>query len=415
MMGANTTMFTRARVLTKPLRNLRFWLALPLVIAGAVVLWHYPRAPRVVIPAERICWHLAFAPDGTKLAFLDREAGLSPAVAQVVVCDTATGAVLHRFDGSIQLYPSKLVFSPDGASLGLVDAGSVLKWDLNTGRLVAQYDQPVWSHDPDYYRGREILFSPEGRWLLHIVHEGRVYDVETGEIVRDYHEDWPDRSLTAFGGCVVAFVDGQVKTFNVLTGAEVGTFATAVKGKSMAGNVWLFSPDGSHGVYFDNQHQWVVCDGVQGPSCAWQIDFDWMPVDDGCCLSADHRFLAVALGHTPHNVFDEVRQQLSGSCAIHVLDTATGAPVGAPIPGARRCYFAPDGKTLAVADGRDQTVALWDWPSPSRRPQLLILAALAVLLFGVLGYRRRRRPGAAPTDTRGTRPSASTVAPETVR
>src|SRR5262249_12841277 len=141
-----------------------------------------------------------------------------------------------------------------------VDAGAVTRWDLDAGRLVARYDHATWSHDPDHYHGREILFSPAGRWLAHDVYEGRVYDVETGRVVSNYAERWPDRNYAAHGGRVAAGVRGEVKTFDALTGGEVGTFPATVGPGRMSRTAFTFSPDGTHALYFTDR--WVVVDAA---------------------------------------------------------------------------------------------------------------------------------------------------------
>lgn len=366
------------------LRYLRLLVALMLGVAVAIAVHHWPASPRAVMQYDQICWHMAFSRDSTKLAALDREAGLNTR-GQIFVWDLATGNLLHRLDNGKTLYASKVVFAPDGQSLGVVDAGTVTKWDLNTGRKVAHYDHASWSHDPEQYYGREILFSPTGRWLAHDVYAGRIYDVETGQVVLDYAERWPDRNLSAQGGRVTALVGGEIKTFDVLTCAEIGTFPATGKRGPMARSAFTCSPDGTCGVYFTDQ--WVVHNAVTGGQCGWGSDLDNM-VD--CCLSADNRFLAVSLAK-PRSTVDGLLMRLLGTRrCVHVFDTATGAQVRQPIRGGCLCCFAPDGKTLAIAS-TDKSIALWDWPPPPRWPLTLALAVPTMLLSYGLGRWWSRR------------------------
>src|SRR5436309_1543240 len=139
----------------KSLPGLRTWITLALGAAVAVVAYHWPPASRASLQAEYLCWHLAFSPDGTQLALLDREAGLD-AVGQILVWDVTTGALRHLLPNGKKRYPSQVAFAPDGKALGVVDAGAVTQWDLTTGQLVAHHDHATWSHDPDRYPGREI-------------------------------------------------------------------------------------------------------------------------------------------------------------------------------------------------------------------------------------------------------------------
>ena len=138
--GAVGLLFFRLRETVKSLKCLRFWIVLSLGIAVALVAYHWPASPRAVMHYDYSCWHFAFSRDSTKLALLDREPGLN-VQSQILVWDVATGKLLHRFDNGTKLYPSKVIFAPDGTSLGIVDAGTVTKWDLNTGRMVANHDR----------------------------------------------------------------------------------------------------------------------------------------------------------------------------------------------------------------------------------------------------------------------------------
>lgn len=368
--------------------RLRFWVALALGLAAAGVAYYWPSAPRAVLRCERICWHFAFSQDSTRLAVLDREAGLN-VPGQVLVWDVATGELLHRWDLGARLYPSRVVFGSDSQTVGLVDAGPISQWNLSTGHVVA-YDHAAWSHDPDH-SNREILLSATGRWLVHDTYEGRVYDVETGEVVQDYHERWPNRSLGVHGGCVVALVNDKVRTFDALNDAQVSTFSTAVMRGTMARNAWTFSADGTHGVYLGNTNEWVVHNAVNGRQCVLSGDFDGMT---DCSFSRDNRLLAVAMYSAPRTPLEVLRRQLRDTrYHVHVFDTTTGAEVCSPIRDGRMAGFAPDGKTLAVA-GWDR-IALWDWPAPSTRWRLMLAlgAAAMALAYGVGWWWSRRRGG----------------------
>jgi WD40 repeat protein len=366
--------------------HLRLWIALALGVAVGFAAYHWPASPRAAMQAEHICWDFVFSHDSTKLALLDREAGLN-ARGQVLVWDVATGDLLQRLDNGRSVFASKVVFAPDDQTLGIMGAGVVTKWDLDTGLMVGHHDHAAWSHDPDHHHGREILFSPEGRWLAHDAHEGRVYEVETGRIVKDYQARWPDRSRSAQGGSVAALVNGEIKTFDVLTGAEVGVFPTTIQRATMAGSAFTFSADGSQGVFFDKD-RWVVHNGAVGRRCALATNAD--PVLD-CCWSADQRLLAVSLAlPSSGNIWDLLRMGPPRR-RVQVFDTTTGAEVCRPIRNGMKSRFAPDGKTLAVTDGGNG-IALWDWPPPSRWPPALALAAATIMLsYGIGWWRSRRR------------------------
>jgi WD40 repeat protein len=382
----------------KPLTALRVCITLLPAAFVALAAYHWPASRRATLPYDRICWHLAFSGDGTKLAVLDRDAGLN-ASGQVLVWNASSGDLLQRFDYGSRVFPSRVVFAPDGQTLGLVDAGSMIRWDLGTGRKIAEHDHSKWSHDPNHYGGREILFSPAGRWLWHDVYEGRVYDVETGDVVRDYDERWPDRNREAHGGYVAALVDGKVKTFDVLSGAEVGTFPIAAKPGMMARTALTFGADGTHGVYFGNSGQWTVGNGVTGRQALLKIDAGANLHD--CSLSSDHHFVAVSWSNPPANALAALQAwMLDRPLRTNCYDTATGAEIGRPIRGGLMCRFAPDGRTLAVVE-EGQRIALLDWPPPSRWARVIFPTAIAATLslgIGALGTRRRTLGAAAQTN-----------------
>src|ERR1051325_2671401 len=142
----------------------RTWIALLLGIAAAAIAHEWPVSPRAVVECESNCWDLAFSPDSSQIAALEHEPGLNQ-VARIDVCDTATGELRHRIEHGRRVYTRWVVFARDGRSLAVSDAGEVTKWDLDKGQAVARYAHPEWSRDPDHHR--EILFSPDGRWLLH--------------------------------------------------------------------------------------------------------------------------------------------------------------------------------------------------------------------------------------------------------
>jgi WD40 repeat protein len=375
--------------------SLRGGLALALGVAVAFVAYQWPTSPRWVMVCDHAAWHLAFSRDSSKLAVLDREAGLNPR-GQVLVLDVASGKLLHRLDHDSELYPSKVSFSPDGRSLGVVSTGSVTKWDLDAGRVASRYAHAGWLHDADHYYGRELLFSPEGRWLAHDAHEGRVYDVETGRVVQDYLERWPDRNPTAYGGCGAALLDGEVKTFDVLTGAGIGTFPLVVPPGTIGRLGLLFSSDGTHGLYFGDINQWVVFNAVTGRQLGLEVASDWV---EHCCFSEDNRFVAVSSFDPPGSAWRVLPSWLLGSSRrVQVFDTTTGAQIGQSVRGGFTFCFAPDGKSLAMSDG-GREVSLRDWPPPARWPRAVALAALTVgLVYGISGWWNRRRPEKAGRD-----------------
>ena len=156
----------------------------------------------------------------------------------------------------------------------------------------------------------------------------------------------------------------------------------------MARAAFAFSADGTHAVYFRESGQWVVANAVTGRQWPLGTAFDGM---GDCWLSSDNRLLAVSSYYRqPRNAWEGLQSHLLRR-RLHVFDTATGLELCQPIRGGSTACFAPDGKTLAVAD-RDTGLALWDWPPPSPWPRTLALAAATMLgCYGIgFGWSRRR-------------------------
>ncbi len=374
----------------------RLWIAVLLAFVAGVAAYFWPATPRAEMACERNCWHLAFSPDNTKLAALDRDPGLHQ-MAKVQTWDAVTGDLLHRIDLGFRHYPSKIVFSPDSKTVGVLDVGAVTIWDADTGKKIANHAHHTWSADPDHFRSCEILFSPNGDWLLHDAIDGRVYDVKTGEVVHDYHKRWPDRSFGVHGGCGAALVQGEVKTFNVLTGDEIATFKNAKCSAKMSAMAFTFSPDGTRGFYFNGVDQWVCYDAIAERESGLPLDGSDMILTDGILMNRGYLFVAIARQH--RSVWDMLRTEMTGGTFARVFDGTTGAEVGTPFRNGHLCCFTQDGKTLAVGDRRSQ-IAIWDWPPPTRWPVALVVAAIAFALsLGIATWMRRRaEPRKRPVD-----------------
>lgn len=368
----------------------RTWVALLVGVAAGLLTHFWRGSPRLVMHLENTCHNLAFSPDSSKLAATD-EYERPNRKSLVVVWDATTGELLNQFELGWRGRPSKVVFAPDGQTLGIFDAGVVTKLDLVENRVSARYDHAAWSHDPNYYLGRELLFSAEKRWLAHNVFEARLYDVETGQVVRDYAKPWANHVWQVHGGCVPVLYPDKYKTFDVRTGMEIGTFGLTMTDFSLSGGRITFNPDGSHALFISTKDEVVVHNGVGGTQCVLLQGYEWLEWG-GDCWSPDNRFYAGAFYKPAPGPGERLRMWLGGATnAIHVFDTTTGREIMPPIIHCNRCCFSPDMKTLAVAQ-RGGKIALWDLPPPSRWPHVLIAAVLMTLTaFGIGAWCGRRR------------------------
>jgi WD domain, G-beta repeat/PQQ-like domain len=124
------------------------------VPVGQVYLWDVATGKerwRLPGTEPRGIWHLAFSPNGRRLAAADFNRG-------ILLVDVATGRVLRELVSDRKNF-GPLAFSPDGRTLAAGDhRGRIHVWELATGGLRRKFSA----------RGEPILhlaFSPDGRAL----------------------------------------------------------------------------------------------------------------------------------------------------------------------------------------------------------------------------------------------------------
>jgi WD40 repeat protein len=113
----------------------------------------------------------AFSPDGQTLAATRSKS--------VLICDAATGRILHDMSGHTKRVDS-VIFSSDGKRIASLGQSQVCLWDAQNGKLVA-----VVKEAPGEVHA--ILFSPDSRSLVVSEAKGmiRVYEASSG---RKQHE-----------------------------------------------------------------------------------------------------------------------------------------------------------------------------------------------------------------------------------
>ena len=128
--------------------------------AGDVKLWNVSTKENVAtLSGHRAVGSVAFSPDGTTLASgggIARSGNTTRYDLRVILWDVATGtniAVLEGHKGSI----SSVAFSPDGTTLASVDRSDMLKlWDVATGTNIATFENAG---------SRSVAFSSDGMTL----------------------------------------------------------------------------------------------------------------------------------------------------------------------------------------------------------------------------------------------------------
>ena len=259
-----------------------------------------------------------------------------------------------------------LAVSHDGRwlAVGEWDGGGLSIWDLHTRQKVGQPpagNGAVWAA----FSPREPLLAFSGsfkneqaQWTQHL----RLWNPNTGSVRADLQLD---------GWCIgLAFSgDGQsllTSTWGPKGQLTVWHVADATKQRSIPAPQTSWGPPVT-GIPFaaaaDLSAAAVAPDGAYGVIDLITGKQRWSNRDPvgtvtSMTFSPDGRIMAISHGTS---------MGLAES-AIHLLDAATGKPLGPPLEGhlawVGALVFWPDGKTLASASA-DQTIRLWDVSDPS--------------------------------------------------
>jgi WD40 repeat protein len=239
---------------------------------------------------------LAFSPDGKRMFGMNNQN-------QLLLCETATGKVIHRLEGFKRRVQS-LAFSPDGKAIAAGDdagaAGAistVVVWDAASGKERCRMSDPKQG----WVRG--LAFSPDGKLLA---------------------------SATPYHACV----------WDAHTGKRLTELDRRARNR----------------VFFDPSGKRLI---TGGDVCVWDVgakklirgmgqDYNFAEV---AALSPDGKTVASSA------VYDE---------RIRLWDVATGRErlaEGGHLDEVRSVCFSPDGKRIATGSGGDGTIRLWDTAS----------------------------------------------------
>lgn len=300
--------------------------------------------------------HLAFSPDGTRLA--------AGSYDEVRLWDTATHAVLQSQPaGSV----FKLHFSPDSARLFSESQGHVLTWDARSGKPAGKLDT------------RRIVLSSDGKQMTMTAGtDVKLVDVATGAVERSHPGD---RSWFLQGGRLVTMpFQGPVHLWDTATGNLLAKGVEDRKGDVAA---VAFSPDGKHlaaGLSDATIRRWDTATGALLAPIQGHIDrvtaLAYSP--DGKLLatgSADwsvrlldaatgdlqrklplHSSPVVSIAFSP----DGKLMATSSTDAVRVYETSTGVlkRLLEVLPGSGSSVaFSPDGKFVVAGSGPK----VWHW------------------------------------------------------
>ncbi|MGE5378255.1 MAG: PQQ-binding-like beta-propeller repeat protein, partial [Bacteroidota bacterium] len=325
-----------------------------------------------VVPPPNQVEHLAFSPDGSRIALAGRD-GL------VTLLDAASGVQLLQLAGHNK-FIFRFAFRPEGKELASADQdGTVKIWSLEAGREVLTI--PVDGN------GRMAL-SPDGRLIATVSADLlNVYDSANGRIV--FEKQIPDAGMTALAfspnGTELATggSDYMVRIWNTTSGdtaqeiqideANVRAIAYHPSGKTFA----VAGLDGIISV-FDSRDQRKILswDAKAGQITALSYSPDGAYLGVGTADINDVKIFEAATGkiarslqgHTGNPLSiayssDGTRLVTSGrDFTAKIWDAASGKEQiilrghTSTVTSAR---FSPDG-TLIATSSRDGTIRLWD-------------------------------------------------------
>jgi WD40 repeat protein/serine/threonine protein kinase/DNA-binding XRE family transcriptional regulator len=169
-------------------------------------------------------WGLAFSPDGqTALSDATENLLTEAAVPSMRLWDLGTGEEIRRFEGHSD-FIADFAFAPDGrrALSGSWADGSLILWDLETGRMLNKWD----------YEPSRIVISPDGRTALfdnaYLPWDVILLDLETGEEIHrleGHNTGIYSVAINPQGGVALSGdASGEIRVWDLVTGELLDRF-----------------------------------------------------------------------------------------------------------------------------------------------------------------------------------------------
>jgi eukaryotic-like serine/threonine-protein kinase len=314
------------------------------------------------IPKRNASLHLAFSPDGSKLATSDW--AIRGGAAPVTLWDVATGTRLGQYPGHCDRV-ADLRFAADGRSLAIAAGPTIRCWFLDR----ESESPPLAGHNDEAW---SVAFSPDGEVLASGSDDDddpetiKLWDPTTGRLIRG----WPGgRGTTA----ALAFsLDGRtlasahladqdnVRLWDVGTGKSLATLS----GHTARARTLAFHPHGKLLASAGSDRTIRLWD-VDARSSAGTLNGHQDTIQQ-LAFAPDGSQLASASTDRTVRLWDLARRQVARTLAGPERFTSVG--------------FSPDGRMIAGA-AEDGTITLWDAATGAQlgvlRDEVRALRALA--------------------------------------
>jgi len=305
--------------------------------------------------------HLAFSPDGTRLA--TTEWAVPGGATPVTVWDVATGKRLGQYPGHRDR-AADLLFAADGRSLAIA-AGPTIRWWLLEGDSELS---PLAGHKDEAWA---VAFAPDGELLASGSDDDdpetiKLWDPKSGRLIRGWYGEPGTTAALAFSpdGRILASAhlakQDNVRLWDVATGKRLATLT----GHTARARTLAFHPHG----------KLLASAGSDKTIRLWNVE-------KRSCLRALY-------GHDDtiqQVVFAPDGTQLASAASdgtVRIWDVAQGR-ILRQLAGPEKftsVAFSADGRTLAGAD-EDGSITLWDATTGAQRgllrDEVRVLRALA--------------------------------------
>lgn len=289
---------------------------------------------------------VAFSPDGKLLASGASGTGIK-------LWDVGTGEVKRTLEGH-SYGTESVAFSPDGRML--VSGGEDVKlWDVESGRLIRRMDEERKLSGSLGIRG--VAFSRDGKSFASAGQQLIIWDTETGEAIKRFDHGFYVVALSPDGKSIASVGSNTIRLFDI----ESGKLRLELKQPDKYADIeaLAYSPDGK-----------LLASAIAGTNSSvkvWDAETGELkqtltPYDittgfgiQAVAFSSDGRFLASGNGNANTiTIWDtktwELKLKLKNSGLIQGF-TGKGS--------IEAVAFSPDGKLLASGDW-DAMVKLWD-------------------------------------------------------